>query len=106
MVGVGLIGAFVVVGLVMSSPRWLAPGAGDKTLTPPDDQAGQSAQAPSEAEKSRIEVWIQAEGLNSYGDPADTLYAGGTPLFDETTGQYIDRYDYILGNHPDRPWNE
>jgi hypothetical protein len=23
---------------------------------------------------------------NEFGDPADTLYAGGTPLFDETGG--------------------
>jgi hypothetical protein len=24
------------------------------------------------------------KGRNRFGDPADTLYAGGTPLFDET----------------------
>jgi hypothetical protein len=24
---------------------------------------------------------------NEFGDPADTLYAGGTPLFDERTGK-------------------
>jgi hypothetical protein len=25
-----------------------------------------------------------AKGRNEFGDPRDTLYAGGTPLFDET----------------------
>jgi len=29
---------------------------------------------------------------------------GGAPLFDEKTGQSIDKYEYILKNHPDRPW--
>jgi len=44
--------------------------------------------------------------LNEYGEPADTLYAGGTPLFDESTGTTMDRYDYIKKNHPDAPWNK
>lgn len=29
-----------------------------------------------------------------------TDYTGGTPLFDEATGTRIDKYDYILRNHP------
>ncbi len=56
-------------------------------------------------EKAKIEKWIVDEGLNEYGDSADTLYAGGTPLVDEATGQKIDKYDYILKNHPGKPWN-
>ena len=27
-----------------------------------------------------------SKGRNKFGDPRDTLYAGGTPLFDETGG--------------------
>ncbi len=57
------------------------------------------------SEKAKIEKWIVDEGLNQYGEPADTLYAGGTPLFDEATGKTMERYDYILKNHPDKPWN-
>ena len=56
-------------------------------------------------EKAKIEKWIVDSGLNEYGESADTLYAGGTPLFDEVTGKSIDRYDYIIENHPSRPWN-
>lgn len=56
-------------------------------------------------ERSNIENWIMDNGLNQYGDPNGTVYAGGTPLYDETIGQAIDRMDYILARHPDRPWN-
>jgi hypothetical protein len=29
------------------------------------------------------------------------MYAGGTPLFDESSGRRTDRYDYILSKHPE-----
>jgi hypothetical protein len=48
-----------------------------------------------------IDAWIEANGLNEFGDPIDTAYLGGTPLFDEATGKYTDRIDYILANHPE-----
>jgi len=55
-------------------------------------------------EKELIEAWIIENNLNQYGDSKDTVYIGGTPLFDERTGQSIDKYEYILRNHSDRPW--
>ncbi|MFH1890099.1 MAG: hypothetical protein ABIJ91_00835 [Candidatus Kuenenbacteria bacterium] len=57
-------------------------------------------------EKAKIEKWLVDNMLNEYGDSADTLYAGGTPLFDESTGETMDRYDYILKNHPNKPWEK
>ena len=48
--------------------------------------------------------WIKANGLNQYGDLMGTIYTGGTPLFDELTGEEIDRIGYILKQHPNRPW--
>ncbi len=51
--------------------------------------------------KDRIDVWLEVNGYNRYGDQKDTYYTGGTPLFDESTGESIDRYDYILEKHPD-----
>jgi hypothetical protein len=57
-------------------------------------------------EKARIDAWIKANNLNEFGDPQDTVYAGGSPLFDEATGEMTDRYVYILHHHPDQPWNE
>ena len=51
--------------------------------------------------KARIDRWIKKEGRNPYGDAPDTVYAGGTPLFNESTGQVRDRYEYILEKHPE-----
>ena len=58
----------------------------------------------SEEEKAKIEAWIIENDLNQYGDPKNIFYTGGTPLVDEKTGSSIDKYEYILKNHPDRPW--
>lgn len=58
----------------------------------------------TQEEKDQIQAWIKKNGLNSYGDPQGTVYAGGTPLFDERTGKVIDLYVYIVSRHPDRPW--
>lgn len=60
----------------------------------------------SAEEKSKIENWIYKNGLNQYGDSQDTVYTGGSPLTDATTGASIDRFDYIISKHPDRPWNK
>lgn len=56
-------------------------------------------------EKKAIDLWIKKNKLNIYGDSSDTLYAGGTPLFNEKSGETTNRYDYILRNNPNRPWN-
>ena len=59
----------------------------------------------SESEKQKIDTWIKKDNLNEYGDSTNTVYAGGTPLFNESTGQSIELYQYILEKHPDRPWD-
>ena len=55
-------------------------------------------------EMREIGDWIKANSLNQYGDLMGTIYTGGTPLFDELTGEEIDRIGYILKQHPNRPW--
>lgn len=52
-------------------------------------------------QKEKIEKWLTDNSLNRYGDAMDIFYAGGTPLFDEATGKSIERFEYILKNHPD-----
>ncbi len=52
-------------------------------------------------DKQKIEEWLKKNKLNRFGDPMDTYYAGGTPLFNEKTGQSIERFSYILKNHPE-----
>ena len=51
--------------------------------------------------KKRIDRWITENRRNPYGDAQNTMYAGGTPLFDERTGRTKDKYDYILDKHPE-----
>ena len=52
-------------------------------------------------EKELINKWLEDNGYNRYGDNQDTMYTGGTPLFNETTGESIDRFDYILERRPE-----
>lgn len=54
-----------------------------------------------EATKRKIDRWIEENKLNPFGDSSGTMYAGGTPLFDERTGRSRDRYEYILERHPE-----
>ena len=50
--------------------------------------------------KKKIDDWIKKSGRNEYGDPKDTVYAGGNPLFDERSAKLKDRYEYILSRNP------
>ena len=51
--------------------------------------------------KEKIDDWLAQRNLNQYGDGKDTAYTGGTPLFDEATGQSTDRYSYLLQKFPE-----
>jgi len=55
----------------------------------------------------RINEWLSTHSatLNGFGDPLDTGYTGGSPLFDEMTGASLDRDEYILKQNPHQPWN-
>lgn len=55
----------------------------------------------SEDIKMKIDKWIEENNLNRYGDAIDTVYTGGTPLFNEATGEAIERYNYIIEKHPE-----
>ena len=61
----------------------------------------QASSQVSETVKNRIDQWIKANELNQFGDPIDSVYLGGNPLFDESTGISIDRYEYILSKNPE-----
>ncbi|MDP2586421.1 MAG: hypothetical protein Q8P32_01480 [Candidatus Komeilibacteria bacterium] len=51
--------------------------------------------------KAKIDQWLAKKDLNQYGDQKETAYTGGTPLFNEATGQTIERYAYLLKKFPD-----
>jgi len=48
-----------------------------------------------------VEKWLKGHGLDAYGNPAGTMYAGGTPTFDEATGRSVDRWTLVAKNRPE-----
>ena len=60
----------------------------------------ESSPPPSPA-PSCLEAQLASRGLNQYGDPPDTMYPGGTPLFDEKTGKRTEREAYVFAKHPE-----
>merc|ERR1712038_1577672 len=59
---------------------------------------------PSNPTLQVVDEWLISQSLNEFGDPEDTVYMGGNPLFDPVTGEMKDRYEYILEKFPDEPW--
>lgn len=51
-----------------------------------------------------IDAWLRSRDLNEYGDPEGSMYTGGTPLFDEQTGETVHRLNYLLKKFPEKPW--
>ncbi len=70
----------------------------EKTSTTSENEI--TANDLSKKEKENIDKWLKDRGLNRYGDAPNAVYTGGTPLFNEKTGNSIDRYDYILNKFP------
>ena len=47
------------------------------------------------AQGACVDRWLAERGLDRYGLAQGTQYAGGTPLFDETTGVQLSRQEYL-----------
>lgn len=67
------------------------------------DQSWLSTFAPGEEDV--FKTWADRNDMNRFGDPQDTMYLGGTPLFNEATGEVMPADVYILSKNPLRPWN-
>lgn len=105
---------FLVFSLIVSIISILRPSEPTNTManqeetnepTNPPTNGQTPTAAVSDEEKAAIDTWIAENDLNEFGDPKDTVYAGGTPLFNEGTGEYTDKYEHIVSQHPDKPWN-
>jgi hypothetical protein len=77
------------------------------TPTPEEPETPSSAGAPGKrlsasraAEEECVDQWLAARKLDPYGNPLGTMYAGGTPLFDERTGEHVDRLAYVYRRQP------
>jgi len=64
-----------------------------------DDNKDNEKKELTRDDKDKIDKWIEDNNLNRYGDAMGALYTGGTPLFNEETGESLDRYEYIIKNH-------
>lgn len=51
--------------------------------------------------ESCVDRWLKKHDLDAYGNAEGTMYAGGTPLFDERTGESTDRMDYVFSHKPE-----
>nr|PIY95217.1 MAG: hypothetical protein COY67_01095 [Candidatus Komeilibacteria bacterium CG_4_10_14_0_8_um_filter_37_78] len=60
----------------------------------------QMSQGLPEEIQLQIDNWLLEQDLNQYGDPEETMYAGGTPTFDETTGETTNRFELIFSKFP------
>ena len=119
MVRVKTIGYFAIVILAVfvlsgcARLRWLDDKAGEMFFNEASEQASstdaEARQVTSitdfknitREQKAKIDQWLDSNNLNRYGDAIGTVYTGGTPLFDEITGQAKERYQYILEKIPD-----
>ncbi len=64
--------------------------------------AGTKAMGTSrQGQEACVDRWLKANSLDRYGHPEGTMYAGGTPLFDERTGEQRDRLDYVFERKPE-----
>ena len=90
MLALGLLLSFLWAGSVDTGPK-------DKPVTNKSKTA--SAKAARAREEQCVDRWLAERKLDPYGSPEGTMYAGGTPLFNEVTGRQIDRLDYIYRKH-------
>lgn len=51
--------------------------------------------------ESCVDRWLKKHDLDAYGNAEGTMYAGGTPLFDERTGESTDRMAYVFSQKPE-----
>jgi hypothetical protein len=91
-----------------SAPGATPPGAAEPATKPdatrlPQGTATQDPQAPPPPAPpaSCLDRELSKRGLDQFGGPPGTMYAGGTPLFNEMTGKRTFREEYVYANHPD-----
>lgn len=81
-----------------ASERPDAAATAPATPAPSTEAAPQGERAQEEA---CLDAWLTKNKLDPYGSPEGTMYAGGTPLFDERTGETKDRLAFVYARHPD-----
>jgi hypothetical protein len=73
---------------------------GGPVAVKPDPVVVTTPETSNDPEENCVSVWLRGKGLDEYGSPQGTVYAGGSPLFDETTGKSRTRLDVVYEKHP------
>ncbi len=84
-------------------------GQATPAARPRPADASATAPAPATAPAVRLDAaqgecvdrWLKGHGLDTYGNPEGTMYAGGSPTFDERTGKTVDRWSLVARNRPE-----
>lgn len=81
-------------------------GSSGQGLTADKTSAGGSAAAPPsdaerQAQENCLDKWLTEKKMDRYGHPEGTMYAGGSPLFNERTGESRDRLEYVYERLPE-----
>jgi hypothetical protein len=53
------------------------------------------------AQENCLDTWLKSKKLDQYGHDEGTMYAGGSPLFNEATGESTDRLEYVYKRKPE-----
>lgn len=87
-----------------STGNTLTAPSGGGTQAPDANKAQAGTQTPGgdrAAVESCVDRWLQEHKLDQYGNAEGTMYAGGTPLFNEATGETRDRLEYVFSRQPE-----
>jgi len=106
LVGIILVLTVVLVVIVMNNNQKIEQLPESQELYEVSDDKGATSVDVSPVELEKVRLWIEDNNLDNYGNPEGTIYAGGNPLFDEKTEETMLIYDYLLENHPDKPWQK
>jgi len=68
---------------------------------PPDDSGTRVQGGLPAAQEACVDQWLKERQLDRYGHPEGTMYAGGSPLFNEATGESQDRLEHIFARQPE-----
>lgn len=75
-----------------AAPAGTGTGGGTVAAPPADDTRA--------AQESCVDKWLTLRKMDRYGSPEGTMYAGGSPLFNEQTGESTDRLEFVYKRHP------
>jgi hypothetical protein len=70
-------------------------GTGDSATALPASEEARAAQ------EACVDKWLNGKKMDRYGHAEGTMYMGGSPLFNEQTGESTDRLEYVYKRQPE-----